>query len=464
LLLPVYAGYLAPTEFGILDILTLLMMVGGIITILELGNAAFRFYFDNESSSYRKSVISTAIVSLTLNGAAIFFLFYFFSAKLSLAIFDSPAFASLLTVSGIYIFLNALITIPVNLLRIKDRPIQFTIVSSVQILISVLGIFAFVVFMKMGVEGVIWAKTVAIIPALAACLYLGRNDIGINIDLRLLKDMLKYSLPLIPASVAIWGINGLNRIFMLHYLSLDQIGLYSMGSKFAVIITLSVIAFQLAWPQYSLANMKSENSSDTFARIFNVVSAAGVWLVMGVTFFAGTFIRLTMNSNYYPSADVVLPLSLGMFMYGIFYFFSTGSVFAKTTLKIIPPIALAVVCNLILNPILTPRFGFYGTSWVTFASYTVMAVTMILATRKYEYIAFQWKKLALLGFISAATFALALNVGGVLMLPTRAVLIAAFPVILWKFRIFQHISREYPVSVPDPNKTPIPKREEICAE
>jgi O-antigen/teichoic acid export membrane protein len=245
--------------------------------------------------------------------------------------------------------------------------------------------------------------------------------------------MLKYSLPLIPAGVAIWGVNGLNRLFMLHYLTLDQIGLYSVGAKFVVIITLSVIAFQLAWPHFSLSNMNSSEAAATFASIFNIVAAIGLWMVIGITFFADTLIKFALSSGYAPAAAAVLPLSLGMFIYGLFYFFSTGPVFSKTTSMIIPPIAVAIAANVVLNIFLTPRFGFTGTAWVTTITYLIMTLGMIFTSRKCAYIAIEWGKIARLAAIAVPLVVFSAwteRMNGTYMLAIKIVLFLLFPLVL----------------------------------
>ncbi len=432
-LLPVYARFITPAEFGMLDILLLFTMIGGVAAMMELGNAVFRFYFDNDSPRYRKSVITTAVFAMFINGSMIFGLFILLSRYFSNALFGSVGQGYLFVMAGAYIFLNTMITIPVNLLRVKNQPTKFATVSCAQIAVSLTGIGIFVVIMKWGIAGVLAAKIISTLPALIVCFYFVKEDIGLTFDTKLLKNMLRFSIPLIPAGIAIWGINGLSRVFMLHYLDLNQIGLFSVASKFVVVITLSVIAFQLAWPHFSLSNMNFPDSAELFSRIFNIFAAGGVWLVMGVTLFSEFLIRLALTPGYVPAAGAVLPLALGMFLYGLFYFFSTGCVFTKTTARVVPPIALAISVNIVLNPILTPRYGFIGAAWVTAFSYLVMSASMMYSNRKNKYIMFDYGKLGRLAVIAVPVIAISAWLAGMnsaYMLGVKALIFALYPLII----------------------------------
>ena len=413
--------------------LMVFFMVGIAFAILELPNAVFRFYFDNNSLSYRRKVIATAALSTTLSGLVIFILILVFARPIAAIALNSQNLGYLLIITGGYLFLNSIVTIPTILLRIKDQPVKFTLVSLLQITASLIGIVVFVVILRWGITGILAAKVVSVVVALPIYLYLGRKYWRFCFDFNLLKKMLKFSLPMIPAGAALWGINTLSRSFMLHYLSFDQIGLFSIAMKFVIIITLFILAFQLAWPQFTFFNMNTRESKAMFGQVFNIFAAAGLWLVIFVTLFAGAFIRIAMTPEFYPAIKAILPLSLGMFGYGLFYFFTTGAVISKSTIKITPAIVVAIIVNIIFNLVLTPRYGFIGTAWAMTLTYAAMALAMLTLSLKFQQITFDLKKLTRLvvpatGVIILAAWLADSNSG--YMIAVKASIFLAFPPIL----------------------------------
>jgi len=467
LLLPIYARFLSPSDFGRLDILMVFLMVGIAFAILELHNAVFRFYFDNESLSYRRKVITTAALTMALNGLAIFAIILAFSKSIAAFALDSPGYGYLFILTGGYLFLNSIVVIPTILLRIENQPVKFTLVSLLQIMASLIGIVVFVIMLKWGIAGILAAKVVSIVVALPIYLYLGREYWRFCFDIDLLKNMLKFSLPMIPAGAALWGINTLNRSFMLHYLSFDQIGLFSIAMKFVIIITLFILAFQLAWPQFAFFNMNSGEAKSMFGQVFNIFTAAGLWLVILLTLFAGTFIHIAMTPEFYPSIKAILPLSLGMFGYGLFYFFTTGAVISKSTSKIIPAIVIAIIGNIIFNLVLTPRYGFVGTAWAMAVTYAVMALAMFKLSQRFQQISFDIKRLIRLvvpaaGVIILAAWLAESNSG--YMIALKIFIFLAFPLILVGTGFIDRVYLNSIKRIFKSNSIQSPIEEEKCVE
>jgi O-antigen/teichoic acid export membrane protein len=467
LLLPIYARFLLPADFGTLDILVIFITIGTVASILELFNAVFRFYFDENSNSFKKKVISTATFSVMVNGAIIFTLAMIFSRSIASAVLNSPELSHLFILAGAYIMLDASLTIPLSLTRIENKPGKYAFIAFLQIGILLIGIFIFVIILKWGVIGIMTSKVISIILPMMVCFYWARGYIGLDFDFGLLKSMLKFSIPLIPAGAAIWGINSLNRVFMLHYLTLDQIGLFSIGSKFVVLITLSMIAFQLAWPHFAFSNMNSKNASKMFGQVFNIFAAFGICLVLFLTMFAEPLIQIATAPDFYLAASVILPLSLGMFLYGLFFFFTTGVVISKTTKRIIPPITIAVIVNIILNNIITPRYGFVGTAWVTTATYLIMAVSMFLFSQKSGYLVLEWRRLIRLAIPSAVVIAIGTRLSefnSVYFLGVKAFMFLTFPVLLILSGFIDQEYKQTLKQIISPTKIQKKSEKEECAE
>ena len=145
LLLPIYSRFLLPSDFGVLDILMIFITVGTVASILELFNAVFRYYFDENSDSYKKKVISTATFSVTVNGAIVFMLALIFSENIASAVLNSAELNHLFILAGAYIMLDASLTIPLSLTRIENKPGKYAFIALLQISILLIGIFIFVI-------------------------------------------------------------------------------------------------------------------------------------------------------------------------------------------------------------------------------------------------------------------------------------------------------------------------------
>jgi O-antigen/teichoic acid export membrane protein len=249
---------------------------------------------------------------------------------------------------------------------------------------------------------------------------------------------------------------------------LDQIGLFSMGSKFVALMTISIIGFQLAWPQFAFSKMHENNSLRIFSRAFGYFIAFELWLVLFLTLFAGQLLKLVSTSQYFGAINIIFPLSLGMFLYGVFYFFTTNSIIAKSTLKIIPSIVVALIINILMNMVITPKFGILGTAWVTVITYLAMASTMALFSKAYEHLLLEWPKILRLIAVAVVFIAVALNLldkTGPTWIGIKAAVFLVFPAALMLIRFIDlgNISADFSAHQPIAENNDIPETVQ-CAE
>ena len=83
LLLPIYARFLLPAEFGVLDIIIVWLAIAALIVVLELNNGVFRFYLEEKSHRFHRRLVSTAMLYNVAVASLIFLGTLFFSEGIS---------------------------------------------------------------------------------------------------------------------------------------------------------------------------------------------------------------------------------------------------------------------------------------------------------------------------------------------------------------------------------------------
>ncbi|NLI16538.1 MAG: lipopolysaccharide biosynthesis protein [candidate division Zixibacteria bacterium] len=444
LLLPIYAYFLNPTEFGKLDVILVYTAVILVGIIFELTNGVFRFYHDDSSISYRRRLISTITYYHICVAAFAALVICLFSKDISAFLTGTASEANLIVLSAIIVLLNSAITMPLNLLRLQNRPAAYSAISFVQIGVAVGAIVFFVAYRKLGIEGVLLARILSMIPTLIFCFWIQRANLKLNFDFELLAKVAKYSAPLLPVGSAVWIVNALNRYFLLKYTSLDDVGYFSVGQKFTIFITLMVMAFQLAWPQFAFSRINNNQAKPIFSRIFSYYIAASIWVVLFIGFFGKSLIIMQASAIYLPAAGLMVPLSLAMMFYGIFYIFTTGLNITRKTFMILLPMGLGLITNIVLNMLFASRGGAMAVAIVSLFSYLVMAlVTLILAQKTY-YIPFEWLKLgrSILAAIIIWFAPRLIPPDTSLDFEYKIILFAAYPLLLVLFGFFDKVERD----------------------
>ena len=66
LLLPIYLAYLTPADYGVVEIVTILIAILTIVLGFGISSAVFREYYREENEGYQKEIIGTAFTFLLI--------------------------------------------------------------------------------------------------------------------------------------------------------------------------------------------------------------------------------------------------------------------------------------------------------------------------------------------------------------------------------------------------------------
>ena len=126
-----------------------------------------------------------------------------------------------------------------------------------------------------------------------------RSDISLNfMDIPLLREMLRYSLPLIPASVAWWIMTSIDRYMLLYMCGAEANGLYSVAHKFPTVISVVMTFFINAWQITAVRNKDDSDIGEFTSSIFEKLFCVGLGMayfmiliskILGHLFFAKDF-------------------------------------------------------------------------------------------------------------------------------------------------------------------------------
>ncbi len=126
----------------------------------------------------------------------------------------------------------------------------------------------FVVFLKMGIDGVLIGNIIASSIVLLATLPIIIQNFKLNaIEKDALREVLKFGLPFLPGST-FFDDYGISDRYLLEWLADTRaVGLYSAGNKFGKFGLLVVMGFNMGWTPYFLKKSKDDDAKQTFALI-----------------------------------------------------------------------------------------------------------------------------------------------------------------------------------------------------
>ena len=292
LLLPLYTAKLSTAEYGTYDFLvTLSVFLLPIITLL-IEESMFRFLIDVENPKDKKRII-TATVAYIIFGTA---LFSIIAAIFSIATnYEYGALFVIFVVSNILVALSNSLSRGIG--KIKIYSISNFILGVLTILLNIL----FIVTFKMQADGLLLANTIANTLTAFIVLYIlkfGRFISTENFSKSKLKEMIIYSIPLVPNNLS-WIIISLSDRLMLTWMvGAEDNGVYSVANRFPNIIYTFYGFFSTAWKESAAKIIKEDNKTQYYNSIYKDMKNFIKAITMGLIAVMPFVFPLLINSNY----------------------------------------------------------------------------------------------------------------------------------------------------------------------
>ena len=378
LLTPFYTRILSSAEYGVTD---LLIQTGNLlipIASASIANAVIRYGL--ERSGDKSGVFTTALL-VDLAG---------FVLLLAL----SPLLEQISFLSG-YLWLVLLYVLAANIHSVCN---QFSRTMGHVRLFALDGILRTVLaigfnllllaVLDLGITGYVLSVALA---DLACTLFLVvRERLWRQLMLRpgwaAAREMLAYSIPMIPTTVFWWITSVSDRYMVTAYLGVDANGIYAVSYKMPTILSLVSSIFMEAW-QFSAVS-EAQGSRREHIRFFSKVwcSFQSVMFLAGacIIAFAVPEIHVLTTEQYY-GAWLYVPV-LGMAMVFSAFVSYLGSVYMveKRSKRTFFTSMIGAVLNIALNFLLIPsKLGVQGAAIATCASYFIVFVIRAVDARKF---------------------------------------------------------------------------------
>lgn len=378
LLLPVYTTVLTTEEYGTVDLLITYIALIAPITTLQMEAAVFRFLIDVRQDSrgvYR--IITNSLIciggtiGIALIGYTILVAFLEFRYAIPFAV---------------CILANALISIFLQIARGLGDNITYAVGSAISGIFTIVFNILFIVVFPFGIVGMLSATALAQILGTIYIIIKLKIFRFINFryfDFLVIKEMLRYSLPLIPNSLSWWIISVSDRTLVTVFLGVQANGLLAVATKFATIIVNVFAIFNLSWTESVAVHIHDKDGDRYISRIsnqcFKLFGAGGVLLILG----CGLFFDYLIGPDFLEAYDLIPILVIGSVLnvlqtlYGIIY------IGLKDTKQTSKSSLMAALVNLAIDLLLINVIGLYAAAISTVCAMLFLSVYRYIDVNKY---------------------------------------------------------------------------------
>lgn len=375
-LVPLYTNILTTREYGTVDLIYTIGMVLVPLLTLNIGESIMRFALDKDADCDK--IMSTGITILI------------FGAIIGLLILPIANLFESVSNYSIYIYLYTLTLafsqIFLCYLRGKEFLLKYSIGNIIQSLTIAIFNIIFLIGMKKGIEGYLMAYILANVCTGLYGFWAGKVNLVIkkySIDLELSKNMIKYSVVLIPNSFMWWIMNSSDRMMVSAMISVTANGVYAVAYKIPTLLSTITTIFNQAWSYSAIREDESEDKEEYNNRVYDNLVTIVIVVATGLLMIMKPFLSVYVGKEYYAAWHYVPYLIVGFVFMTLGSFIATSYTVHKDSMGFLISGTVGAIINLILNFILIPMMGVSGAAFATCISYFGVFAYRIKDTQKY---------------------------------------------------------------------------------
>lgn len=374
LLVPLLTKWLSPTQYGEYDLLySYVSLIVPLIT-LQLEQAVLRYTLENYSNGPK--YYRTCFIVVLINSVIFSFLFGFvfnFSHHISF-VFCTVSYSLQIFISEYVRGCNEL----------KLYSISNIICGLLTMILTVL----FVYYLKNGTDGLFIAFGLSYLFTFFFLFFYKRMFVNFrikDIDFKILKVLLCYSLPLLPNAISWWITNVSDRTLIRIYMGSSFNGIYAVSCKIPTLITVFYGIFNLAWQQSAMLSFsdnfkeRKEFYLSTYNRLSDFLFSSAILIISATPL----IYKLLLNHQYSEGISIVPILVIATILLNLAQYFGGILLGMKDTKSNGLTTLIASFLNLLINFMFIRQIGLYAAAVSTLFSYIIMFVLRLKKLNQY---------------------------------------------------------------------------------
>ncbi len=394
LLLPIYVQYLSPVDYGILALLATIEAPVKLFFRWGVDGAFMRFWYDCEDEAARQRLASTLFFFLLALNGTLLVLSLVAAPFLSERLLRVPGYTLALQLVLLNTFVIGFTFIPFHVLRMQKRAVEFSGLTIARSVLTILLRIGLVIGAGLGVMGVVVADVLVTGVIIAMMIRWFAPLLRPMFSWQVLRASLAFGLPRVPHGFALQVMAVGDRFLISRYLTLTDVGMYSMGVSFGLIQKIALGAFEYAWAPFYYSAAREPDAPRVFAAVTTYGVAMLALMTAGLSAIAFDLLDLVTHGQYVSASGVVTWTAIGVFFYGVYLLTSIGLNITSHTQYYPLSTAIGAAANVGLNVALIPRFGIIGAAWANGAAYGLQAAVAYRLSQRFYPIRYEYGRVA----------------------------------------------------------------------
>ncbi len=384
LLLPLYSRLLYPDDFGILGYISSITAFITITNSLSLNSYYLRYYYEAQDRRKFTGTIFYFLILVNLfmviiEGLLLNFIFQKTNVKIP--------FYPYMILGLAECFLTSISLIPLRRFRLEFKSLPYVLCTSGGVLMTHTIALILIKKFGMGAEGRLLGNVMAAGAMSVFYLIHTKSISRFIIDWEIIKNGLKFSLPLLGGAYASIALSVSDRLILERWVEVAAIGIYSVSYAISNVSSLIISSFSFVIEPlvYKISAENKENFLKEYLRLKDYFFPVVFIVVGGIMLFSNEIVKILLTPRFSTAADIIPLISFStIFSAGSMLFGQLLMIKNKTFIISFATITAALI-SILLNLFIIPRWGILAAALtITIAQATSCLISYLTSAKTFS--------------------------------------------------------------------------------
>lgn len=377
-LLPLYTNYLLKEDYGLVDLYQTYISLFVPVFLLCLDSAVFRFLVDERNNDENKKIIiNSSIIKVILQSIILVLIF------LIIRLFIDVKYSLFIVTNVVAImFSNVFLQICRGIGKNKNYSFACIVVS----FITLISNLFLILVLHYDASSILISSTLGNFIGIIYIFIstkLWRYLSFLQYDKSKTKELLKYSVPLIPNALSWWIVNVSDRTIISFLINSAANGIYSVSCKFSNILNSIFSIFTMSWQESASLHINDDDKDEFFTNMINSIYKLFVTISLLIIIALTVAFPILIGNEYMAAYNYIPILILANSFNVLIGLFGGIYIAKKLTKKMTSTTIYSAIINLIVNLLLVKKFQLYAACLSTLVAYSCMAIYRYFDVQKY---------------------------------------------------------------------------------
>lgn len=372
-LIPLYTYVLSVEEYGRVDLITNTVNVLYPILTLCIMEATLRFACDKTTD--KDNVLGNSIAVIIIS-------------ELLIILFDIITFILLKKIDYYWIgftiiffcfnFHEVISQFTKGIGKTKIYALSGVIHTIVIIVCNLIGLL----YLKLGVTAYLASIIIGYIITSIFLIFFAKIKIKIHCDKKLLVEMIKYSMPLIPTTIAWWISMSADKYIIILYHGIAMSGIYSIAYKVPSILTLFTNIFSSAWTISVIKNVNDDDNAAYQSNTYKYFNGFNILICSLLIIMSKLIGKVLFAKDFFVAWKCVPFLLIAYLFAGLSGFIASSFRAAKKTKYLLISSIIGSIVNIVLNIVVIKWYGMIGAAITTIIGFAIIYYIRVVLIKK----------------------------------------------------------------------------------